>query len=193
MSESLSDVVNIAVAALLPKPDFSELAPGLRSCVEEADRVGLSPIALVFWERFAMRVAKRTKLLSHFENVTSLLKSLPGWRAASSARPSEHMLYAFLQVLQTLERNASRNNASDSAVKDILEPLRKKAEELFSEKMLGSTSFAQLLQLREQSATLDPIEFGLFNQRFASSWQPDINQHLTRCAAAMHPCTRPYE
>ena len=187
MTDPLSEVFEAVVVTLLPNANFSGPAPLLLQALHGAD----GAMAMTFWARFATRVAKRTKLLSHFENVASLLKSLPGWRAASSVRPNEHMLYAFLQVLQTLERNASRNDASDSVVKDILEPLRKKAEELFSEKMLGSTSCAQLLQLREQSATLDTIEPGVFNPRFASSWQPDISQHLTRCAAAMHACTRP--
>ena len=148
-------------------------------------------MAMTFWARVAMRIAKCTKLLSHFKDAASLLKSLPGWRATSS-KPKEHMLYAFLQLIATLERynQASQGDAASSVMTKILEPLRKQATELFSPKTLGSTSSAELLQLQMQSATLDIIERELFNQRlYRLSWQSDIREHLHRRASELRDRT----
>ena len=94
LSEPLSEVLDSAVVALLPTVNFSDPARSLRPTFGAVHGAN----AMTFWARFAMRIAKCTKLLSRFEDVASLLKSLPGWRASSS-KPKEHMLCAFLQLL----------------------------------------------------------------------------------------------
>lgn len=189
LTESLSEVLDNAVVALLPSVSFSDPALSLRSAFAEALSHG--SMAITFWAGFAKRIEKKSKMLSHFEDMASLLKNLPNWRA-SSPSPKEHMLYAFLQLLTALERcnQMSLSGITGSVVTEILEPLRKKADKLLSQNTLGSTSYAELLQLRKQSVTLDIIESMLFNQHlYNPSWQHDIFGHLARCACKTHVYT----
>ena len=183
LSESLSEVLDDAVAVLLPNVNLSDPAPSLSSAFDMAR----SAMAMTFCARIALRIAKRTKLLSHFEDIASLLQGLPRWRASS---PKAHMLYAFLQLLRVLERydQATPGSVAGTVVADILDPLKTKAGELFGQATLGNTSFAELRLLQNDSAILDILEPALFDPRFFNtSWQSDIRGHVTRCATLGAP------
>eukprot|EP00966_Prymnesium_polylepis_P197451 4575564-Prymnesium_polylepis.1 len=174
-SDSLSRLLKIAVDALLPNVRFSDQAPGLQTAFTRAS----SPMAVAFWIRLILRCAKRTKMLSHFDELDSLVAVLPGWHVA---QPKQHMLFAFLSLLDALSR---RQHTEAGVIIDTFTQLQKKSTSLFSDASVGNASMHTVQTLSASMSTLNMIETVLFPPlKVSPTWEPIVAAHQSKWSAS---------
>lgn len=177
LTTSLSAAVDVAINALIGKESHIGRAPGLLAAVSRAQ----TSMAVTFWARWAVRTGRRTKALSHFSSIASLLAVLPSW---SAGNPKQGFFCEYLRCLTALARKSSireKDEATGLAMEELTEALRASARDLLRPQALGDTSHAHLLQLRHRLDTLKAIESALYGVPVGGSvWEAGIVDHLKK-------------
>ena len=180
MSDSLSALLNTAVGVLLPEVRLAAPVPGLSQAFKVTRP---TPTSLAFWARFATRCAKRTKFVSLFTDLPSLVKSLPN---LSAPQQKGYMLRTYLELLLMLEDRGQSHEEATAVVNEVLQPLRKQLEQLLSEATFGKASCADLHQISGTLSTLTGVESMLFEARLHG--EPKLPKlleaHLNRWAVS---------
>ena len=181
MSDSLSVLLNTAVGALLPEVRLSSPAPGLSNAFTLVRPV---PTSLAFWSRFATRCAKRTKILSLFTDVPSLVKNLSSFSPPCASSQDGHMLHSILELLLMLEDRGRAHDEAMAAIESFLQPLRRQLEQLFGDETFANASCADLKALNSMLSPLTIIESMLFKEHLYGKPRLPLllETHVTRWA-----------
>jgi len=188
-SEAVRSATEKLVVSLLPNVKLADPAAGL----SDVWRHATSSPSKSFLVRLCTRCATRSKLLTSFESLDSLLEALDEWRLVD---PQASLLAAWIDLTRKLVAEPSSDEAR-ALQSDYLRPLLRKCEDMFSADAIDRTRVELLRRCNGHRPALEYLErvCATSKQWFArleqsmQKWQTAIDslQYHCPCLVTLQP------